>query len=255
MGEPMALNLAKAGTLLYVWNRTPSKSGILAKAGASVAKDPAEVFANCQVVILMLVSGGVTDEVLARADHAFADRVKGRTLINMATPAPGYSKSLETDIRAHGGRYIEAPVSGSRKPAEDGQLVAMLAGNPEDVASVRSLLAPMCRALIDCGPVPNGLLMKLAVNLFMIAMVTGLAEAVHFAQCNGLDLAQLVAVLDASPMASDVSRVKAAKLIAQDFAAQASISNVHENVRLIATAARDAGIASPLIGRVPRALR
>jgi len=67
----------------------------------------------------------------------------------MATPAPGYSKSLEADIRAHGGRYIEAPVSGSRKPAEDGQLVAMLAGNPEDVASVRSLLAPMCRALID----------------------------------------------------------------------------------------------------------
>jgi len=247
MGEPMALNLAHAGTPLYVWNRTPSKSGILAKVGASVAKDPAEVFANCEVVILMLVSGGVTDEVLSRANHAFADRVKGRTLINMATPAPGYSKSLEADIRAHGGRYVEAPVSGSRKPAEDGRLVAMLAGNPEDVASVRSLLAPMCRALVDCGPVPNGLQMKLAVNLFMIAMVTGLAEAVHFAQRNGLDLAQLLAILDASPMASDVSRVKAAKLIAPDFAAQASISNVQENVRLIATAARDAGIASPLI--------
>ena len=100
---------------------------------------------------------------------------------------------------AEGGRYVEAPVSGSRKPAEAGQLVAMLAGEPEDVASVRSLLAPMCRDAIACGPVPNALFMKLAVNLFMTAMVTGLAEAAHFAERHGLDLAQLVAVLDAGP--------------------------------------------------------
>jgi 3-hydroxyisobutyrate dehydrogenase len=64
---------------------------------------------------------------------------------------------------------------------------------------------------------------------------------------RGLDLAQLVAVPDAGPMASDVSRVKAAKLVAQDFAVQAAISNVLENVRLIAEAAREAGIASPLL--------
>jgi len=247
MGEPMALNLVKAGTPLLVWNRTRSKSALLAKAGASVAQDPAEVFARCQVVILMLVNGEATDEVLARGDRDFADRVRERTLISMGTPSPSYSKSLEAEVREHGGRYVEAPVSGSRKPAEVGQLVVMLAGDATDVATVSPLLTPMCRAIVDCGPVPNALFMKLAVNLFMIAMVTGLAEAVHFAQRQGLDLAQLVAVLDASPMASDVSRVKAAKLLAADFAAQASISNVLENVRLIVTAARDAGIASPII--------
>ena len=105
----------------------------------------------------------------------------------------------------------------------------------------------MCREAIACGPVPNALFMKLAVNLFMTAMVTGLAEAAHFAQRHGLDLGQLVAVLDAGPMASDVSRVKAAKLVAGDFAVQAAISNVLENVQLIAGAAREAGIASPLL--------
>jgi 3-hydroxyisobutyrate dehydrogenase len=105
----------------------------------------------------------------------------------------------------------------------------------------------MCRDAIRCGPVPNALFMKLAVNLFMTAMVTGLAEAMHFAQRHGLDPGQLVAVLDKSPMASDVSRVKAAKLVAHDFAVQASIANVHENVRLIAAAAREARIASPLL--------
>ncbi|HWL89616.1 MAG TPA: NAD-binding protein, partial [Polyangiaceae bacterium] len=185
--------------------------------------------------------------VLARGDRAFRERVEGRTLVHMATTAPSYSKALEADVRAHGGRYVEAPVSGSRKPAQAGQLVAMLAGEPEDVASVRALLAPMCRDTIACGPVPNALFMKLAVNVFLITMVTGLAEAVHFAERHGLDLAQFVTVLDAGPMASDTSRVKLAKLLAQDFGVQAAISNVLENNHLIAAAAREAGIASPLL--------
>jgi len=247
MGELMALRLVKAGTPLLVWNRSPSKCGLLAEAGAAVAQHPAEVFERCAAVIFMLANSVAMDMVLTRGGPAFGDRVKGRTLINMATPPPSYSKALETDVRAAGGRFIEAPVSGSRNPAQAGQLVAMLAGEPEDVAAVRPLLAPMCRDAIACGPVPNALFMKLGVNLFMTAMVTGLAEAVHFAESHGLDLAQLVAVLDAGPMASDVSRVKAAQLVARDFAVQAAVSNVLENVRLIAAAARDAGIASPLL--------
>src|SRR6267143_185337 len=247
MGEPMALNLLKAGRPLLVWNRSPSKCAVLADAGAAVAKDAAEVFVRCEVVILMLVDGAAMDSVLARGDRAFADRVEGRTLINMATTAPGYSKAFDADVRAAGGRYVEAPVSGSRRPAEAGQLVAMLAGEPQVVAAVRPLLAPMCRDAISCGPVPNALFIKLAVNVFLTAVVTGLAEAAHFAERQGLDLARFVAVLDAGPLASDVSRVKAAKLVAQDFAAQASISNVLQNVRLIAEAAREAGIASPIL--------
>jgi len=98
-----------------------------------------------------------------------------------------------------------------------------------------------------CGPVPNALLMKLSVNLFLISLVTGLAEAVHFADRHGLNLNQFVAVLNAGPMASDVSRVKAPKLVGRDFAVQSTISNVLENNRLIAETAREAGVASPLL--------
>jgi 3-hydroxyisobutyrate dehydrogenase len=105
----------------------------------------------------------------------------------------------------------------------------------------------MCRETMICGPVPNAILMKLSVNLFLISLVTGLAEAVHFADRHGLNLNQFVAVLNAGPMASDVSRVKAPKLVGRDFAVQATISNVLENNRLIAEAAREAGVASPLL--------
>ena len=247
MGAAMALNLVRAGTPLLVWNRTLGKAEILATAGAELARDAAQVFAHSRTVLLMLADGSAMDTVLARGDRAFADRVSGRTLVHMGTTSPAYSRGLEADIRSAGGRYVEAPVSGSRRPAEAGQLVAMLAGDMDAVVDVRPLLAPMCRETMVCGSVPNALLMKLSVNLFLISLVTGLAEAVHFAENNGLDLNQLLAVLNAGPMASDVSRVKAPKLVDRDFAVQAAISNVLENNRLIAEVAREVGIASPLL--------
>jgi len=218
MGEAMALTLVKAGTRLLVWNRTRARAEILAAAGADVAREAADVFAHSTTVFLMLVDGGAIDTVLDRSGTAFAARVTGRTVVHMGTTSPAYSRELEADIRSVGGYYVEAPVSGSRKPAEAGQLVAMLAGDRDAIANARPLLTPMCRETLICGPVPNALLMKLSVNLFLMSLVTGLAEAVHFADRHGLNLNQLVAVLNAGPMASDVSREKAPKLIARDFA-------------------------------------
>ncbi len=243
MGQPMALNLARAGTPLIVWNRTAARCEPLRAAGAAVAATPAEVFDRADVVIVMLANAAAVDAVFGPAPAMVA----GRTVVHMGTTSPEFSRDLAGRVRAAGGRYVEAPVSGSRKPAEAGQLVAMLAGEPDDVARVRPLLAPMCRETETCGPVPQALLMKLAVNLFLISMVTGLAEAVHFADRHGLDLRRLVSVLDAGPMASAVSRVKAAKLVDRDFEVQASIDDVLENNRLIAEAARAAGVASPVL--------
>jgi 3-hydroxyisobutyrate dehydrogenase len=247
MGQPMALNLARAGTPLVVWNRTPARCEPLRAAGAEVAASPAGVFDRAGTVILMLADEAALDTVLGRGTPDFAARVTGRTVVHMGTTSPEYSGSLHDDIRAAGGRYVEAPVSGSRVPAEQGELVAMLAGDDGTVAAVRPLLAPMCREAFDCGGVPGALLMKFSVNLFLITLVTGLTEAFHFADRHGLDQALLRDVLDAGPMASAVSRVKAPKLLARDFAVQAAAMDVLKNNRLIAEAARKAGLASPLL--------
>ncbi|MCU1409366.1 MAG: oxidoreductase, coenzyme F420-dependent:6-phosphogluconate dehydrogenase, NAD-binding protein [Rhodoglobus sp.] len=247
MGQPMALNLARAGEQLVVWNRSPARCEPLRDAGAQVAAAPAEVFAEASTVILMLVDEEATDGVLSRGTPDFARRVAGRTVVQMGTMSPGYSRGLEADIRAAGGRYAEAPVSGSKVPAENGMLVGMLAGDPETVAEVAPLLEPMCHEVVTCGAVPGGLLTKLAVNIYLITMVTGLVEAVHFAQRQGLDVATVAAVLDAGPMASPISRLKLAKLAAEDFSAQASIADVLKNSRLVAESAREAGIAAPLL--------
>ncbi|TVT22316.1 NAD(P)-dependent oxidoreductase, partial [Amycolatopsis acidiphila] len=247
MGTPMALNLVRAGTALVVWNRTPAKAAPLRAAGAEVAASPAEVFDLASVVMVMLADEAAMDSVLGRGTPEFARLIAGHTVVHMGTTSPEYSRGLEADVRAAGGGYVEAPVSGSRKPAEAGSLVGMLAGEAAAVELVRPLVAAMCAETVVCGPVPDALVMKLAVNLYLITMVTGLAEAVHFAERNGLDLERFRSVLDAGPMASAVSRVKVQKLVAGDFAVQASIANVLENNRLIAEAARRSGVASPLL--------
>ncbi|GLS22461.1 dehydrogenase [Labrys miyagiensis] len=247
MGEAMALNLVRAGTPLLVWNRTPDKSKILRTAGAEVAASADEVFARARIVILMLASDAAIDAVLGRFTPAFGTRIARQVIVQMGTISPEASLALAKDIEVAGGSYVEAPVSGSRKPAEAGQLVGMLAGDAAAIDEVRPLLGPICHQTFLCGEVPGALTMKLAVNLYLITTVTGLAEAAHFAERHGLDMRQFQAVLDAGPMESNVSRIKIAKLVAHDFTAQAAISDVLKNNRLVAEAARKAGIASPLL--------
>lgn len=246
MGEPMASNLARSGSRLVVWNRTSAKTANLAASGARVVATPADVFAACSTIFLMLADGAAIDAVLARGTAEMADRVAGRTIINTATVSPRYSKALEADIRAVDGQYVEAPVSGSRRPAEAGQLVAMLAGDTTAVGRVRPLFSPMCRAVLPCGVVPRALLMKFAVNIFLIASITGLAEAAHFAEAQGLEMSSWGSIVNASQMASDISRVKVEKRLAGDFGAQAASANVLETNRLVAEAAHESGIPSPL---------
>lgn len=247
MGQLMALNLVKAGKSVIVWNRSANKCEPLRTVGAGVASDSAAVFSQTGTVILMLADETAVDAVLARGTADFAVRVRGHTIVHMGTVSPDYSQRLEADIRAAGGRYVEAPVSGSRKPAEAGQLVAMLAGEPTAVEAVRPFLAPLCHQTVPCGVVPNALLMKLATNAFLLPMIAALAEAFHLADRFGLDREQFASVIGGGQLASPISRVKAQKLAARDFAVQASVSDALKNNRLATEAARAAKASSPLL--------
>jgi 3-hydroxyisobutyrate dehydrogenase len=155
MGQPMAVNLARAGVDLVVWNRTPARSEPVRAAGARVAATAAEVFARADVVFLMLADGPAIDAVLG----GVAADLTGRVVVHMGTTSPEYSRGLEARVRARGGSYVEAPVSGSRLPAEAGRLVGMLAGDPVAFVSV-----------LDAGPmasfVSRGKALKLVTRDF-----------------------------------------------------------------------------------------
>jgi 3-hydroxyisobutyrate dehydrogenase len=247
MGFPMARNLARHFGQLIVWNRSPDKPAELRPFGAQVATSPAEVFFRCRIIILMLATEESIDDVLRHAGEIHPDFLAGRIVVNMGTTSPSFSAGLDARIRAARGQYVEAPVSGSRIPAENGQLVGMIAGDEQAVSEVRPILAPICKETFVCGAVPAALQMKLAVNLFLITMVSGLVEAYHFAKLLGLDTEKFRSILDAGPMASNVSKMKIEKLVNGDFSVQASISDVQKNARLVAEEAHRGKLASPLI--------
>ena len=247
MGHPMALNLTRAGHPLTVWNRSPHKTLQLRDAGATVVDSVADVFRRSDVVFLMVIDSTAVDEVLQRRTPSFAAMLSGRIVVNMSSVEPDYSCGLEKDAKDAGGRFIEAPVSGSRLPAETGQLVAMVAGDQSVVTDVSPLLRPMCHEIVFCGSVGSGLRMKLAVNIFMLVLATGLAEAVHFANRQKLDRQRLQAVLNAGPMASAFSRMKLAKLVADDYSVQAFARDGCNSTRMITNAARDAHIATSVM--------
>lgn len=247
MGEAMASNLIQAGHLVVVWNRTAEKCAALVQQGAIKADSAKQVFATCSTIFMMLADGEAMDAVLARSTPGFESQVKGRTIVNTATVPAEYSSALEKDIRAGGGSYVEAPVSGSRKPAEAGQLIAMLAGSDEAIARVRPLFASLSQRIIECGQPPSALMMKFAVNIFLIASVTGLAESANFAQSQGLDMKAWAAIVDESQMASSISKVKVAKLLEKDLSPQAAIPNVYESTRLIVAAGESRDVATPLM--------
>ena len=251
MGEVMALRLLRAGHSLHVWNRTVAKAAPLADAGARVATHPAEVVAACRVVFVMLADGTATDAVLGRGTPAFA-AVRGRLFVNCATVSPGYSSGLEQDLRAAGARFVEAPVSGSRKPAEAGTLIA---SEPAAVAEVAPLFAPLAKQAVDCGPVPNGTLTKLATNILLVNSVAALAEMMRFADAHGLDRAKVAEVVSHGQLGSDNVRIRSAKLAQRDFTAHSAIRNVFDSLGRTGEAAAAAGCALPLTERTLELLR
>lgn len=247
MGEPIAANLVKAGKELLVWNRTADKCRGLVALGAQAAEDLEHLFQASSELILMLKDAEAIDEVLDRHGPEFQARVLGKTIIQSGTVRPSYSERLGQDIEKAGGRYVEAPVSGSRGPAENGELVVMLAGDEARATETARLLEPVYAKAFFCGPPPNALQMKLAVNHFLITMVSSLCESFNFARRAGLDVELFRSILDAGPMASAVSRAKLAKLATGDFSPQASLEDVLKNADLVFEANMDKGAYNPLL--------
>jgi 3-hydroxyisobutyrate dehydrogenase len=245
MGRPMVARLLDAGTEVVVWARRPERLRELAEMGAIPAVDVTDLWARCDTVCLMLANAGAVDEVLGWDGTQLAVPVSGRTLINLGTISPEQSEQLHVRVTSAGGRYVEAPVSGSRVPAERGELVLLLAG--DDLDGVQELLRPLCTVAYECGPVPNDLAVKLAVNTFLITLVTGLAETVRVAESRGVDLGVLQQVLDAGPMASAVSSLKLVAMLDGDYPAQATVADVRCNCRLVLDMAASSGAVAPLM--------
>ncbi|KAL2800559.1 putative NAD binding NADP oxidoreductase coenzyme F420-dependent [Aspergillus keveii] len=245
MGLPMALNLSRHHPLT-VWNRSVSKYALLNDTqNITIAETPLQAVEASEIIFIMLFDAVAIDAVLT---DDVKRALKGKTIINSTSVTVEYSQNLGKTIQdVVGGYFVEMPVSGSKIPAEQGQLVGLMAGEADVAERVRPYLGPLTSAAIYCGPLGSGLKAKYAANTFATILAAGVGETMHFAQALGLDLDAFGQVLDASPMASAYSRGKVAKIQKGDWEAQASVGVCCYSARLIEAAAEEAGASLPLM--------
>ena len=243
MGTPMALNLARKYPLT-VWNRSAAKYSPLVQAGAHVADTPRALADGSDVIFTMLFDEIALQSIL---DTEFKEGLRGKTLINMGSVSVTFSEYLARQIHEAGGHFIEMPVSGSKVPAEHGQLIGMLAGDLVIVERIKPLVEPITKEAVYCGEIGMALKTKYAVNLYAITMTVGLAESMGLARAQGLDIRAFGQVLDAGPMASAYSKLKLGKMINEDWSAQAAIKDCYNLTQLIDQASDAVLAKSPLI--------
>lgn len=244
MGSPMARNLAKKYPLM-AWNRSPAKYATLKQASAvSFGETPAKVVENSDIIFVMLFNAAAIQSIL---DVDFKRALPGKILVNTSSVSVEFSKFFDKEIREAGGQFLEMPVSGSKVPAEEGQLVGMMAGDRDLAETIKPFVEPLTRSAVYCGPIGSGLKAKYAINTLLITLTVGLAEAMNLAKAQGLDLAAFGQVVEACPMASAYSHIKVGKMLAQDWSPQAALKDCYNSTQLIQSAAVSANIQSPLM--------
>jgi glyoxylate/succinic semialdehyde reductase len=213
MGYAMSFNLLKAGYSLTVWNRSAEKCDDLAAGGVSVANSPAEVVANSDIIISMLSDREACLEVALGKNGIAGAMTSGKGFVDVSTVDAATAIKVASAVRANGGLYLEAPVSGSKGPAEQGQLIFLTGGDEELFSAAAPLLDVMGKASFYLGEVGAGARMKLVVNMVMGSMMAALAEGLALAESSGLDKKDVVDVLNLGAMACPMFALKGPAMI------------------------------------------
>lgn len=217
MGVPMALNLVKAGYEVVVWNRSPEKCVPLKEAGAAVVSSATEVARRSDVVFGMLSDPFAAYSVACRPGGLAAGLCEGKGYVDVSTVDPFTAIQISQGIRATGAQYIEAPVSGSKGPAEAGQLIFLSAGDKELFDRVQHPLEVMGKASFFLGEVGCGANMKLVVNMMMGTMMAALSEGMTLAERSGLSKSDLLDVISLGAISSPMFSLKGPAMAAGDF--------------------------------------
>lgn len=245
MGSGMARNLAKAGFGVAVWNRHRERAVALADDGARVAESATDAVAGADIVVTMLFDEAATAEVMGSALPAMKP---GAVWIQSATVGPDGAERLAALARAAGIAFVDAPVMGTRQPAEEGTLT-VLAGCPPEV---RDAVVPVFDAIgsktIWVGERPgDGQRLKLVMNSWVLTLVGGTAQAIDLARGLGLDPQLFLDTIAGAGTDSAYAQAKGKAMIAGEYAPAFPLDGAAKDSALIALALRSSAVSSELM--------
>ncbi len=229
MGTPMALNLIKSGYDLSVYNRSDNKLKPLIDAGAKPYRSVDGICQDSDIIFVMLSDDKATAEVFSQILNI---DIAGKLYINMSTISPALSEKLAQKVNEKGGRYLEAPVSGSVKPAQDGTLIILAGGNEPDYDQAIPFFEKLGKLSLLLGPVGQGAKAKLAINYYMSVVVEGLAETVLFAEKNGIGKETMMLIVNESACGSPMSKMKTPSILQDNYPAAFPLKHMMKDIGL-----------------------
>ncbi|CAL5200016.1 unnamed protein product [Lathyrus oleraceus] len=232
MGSPMAQNLIKAGVDLTVWNRTKSKCDALITLGAKYKSSPEEVAASCDLTFAMLADPQSAMDVACGKYGVANGMGPGKGYVDVSTVDVDTSKLINGHIKSTGALFLEAPVSGSKKPAEDGQLIFLTAGDRNLYETAAPLLDIMGKSKFYLGDVGNGAAMKLVVNMIMGSMMASFSEGLLLSEKVGLDPKVLVEVISQGAINAPMYTTKGPSMIKSHYPTAFPLKHQQKDLRL-----------------------
>jgi 3-hydroxyisobutyrate dehydrogenase len=242
MGAGMARNVLAAGLPLRVWNRTADRARPLAETGAVLAADPAEAVRGADVVITMLGDARHVRDVMEQAAGGLrAGQVWAQTTTVGVDPLAGLVEFADR----HDLLLVDAPVVGTRAPAEQGTLLVLAAGSPTARSAVQPVLDAVGRETVWLGEDPAAgaaTRLKLVVNSWVLAATAATAEALALAKGLDVDPAAFLDVIAGGPLDLPYLQAKAKAILAADWTPSFSVTNAAKDARLIVDAAQAVGL-------------
>ncbi|MGW7639490.1 NAD(P)-dependent oxidoreductase [Streptomyces decoyicus] len=255
MGAAMARNLAGAGHDVRAWNRTRAKAEPLAADGIRVTGTPAEAVDGADVVLTMLLDG---DAVLQAIGQAAAALPAGALWLQTSTVGTEALPSLARFADAHHLRFVDAPVLGTKAPAEKGDLTVLAAG-PQDVRerAGRVFDCVGSRTLWVGEDAASGAAsrLKLVVNNWVLTVISGTGESVALARALGVDPRDFLDAVAGGALDMPYLRLKSELILAENYPASFTVSAARKDARLILEAARDTGVRMDLATAAAERLR
>ncbi|MGQ7297954.1 NAD(P)-dependent oxidoreductase [Quadrisphaera sp. KR29] len=249
MGTGMARNIAGAGLPLTVWNRTRERAEPLADV-ATVADSPAEAVRGADVVVVMLMDADAVLDVLAQAEPGLRE---GVVVVQTSTIGPDGTRRVAAWAGEHGVALLDAPVLGTKGPAEQGKLVVLAAGPAAARETARPVLEAVGARTVESDEVGAGSALKLACNSLVASLVESVAESLVLARALGVDPHLVLKAVRGGAMDSPYVQVKGAAMLEDALDEPAfPLAGAAKDTRLIVEAARGAGVELAVAEAVQR---
>ena len=246
MGGAICRSLLRHRWRVVVWDVAPAAVEAASVLGAEPAADPAAVAARVQLIITSLPDAAAVRAVALGSRGIALEPRHDLLLADTSTISPEEARSLAADLAPRGVWYIDAPLSGGARGAEDGTLAVMVGGSPEHVARARAALSSIGRAVVHCGPVGAGQIAKACNQLIVMAAHASMAEAFVLATTSGLDPWRLLEVLTAGYVSSPIVKVQGPRMLSHNFVPGGKASFHLKDISIISRLAAEGGIDVPV---------